>query len=62
MALDGVKLFWRLKDITNTCECMPNSPSIAGFLQCNGRKLEEAEDFKMCVHRFLCVKIEIDLL
>ena len=24
---------------------MRNSPTIAGFLQCNGEKLEEAEDF-----------------
>ena len=27
---------------------MQNSPTIEGFLQCNGRKLEEAGDFK-CV-------------
>ena len=33
-------------DVTNTCKCMRNSPTIAGFLQCNGGKLEEAEDFK----------------
>ena len=48
MALDLVTSFWRLKDVTNTCKRMWNRPTIAGFLQCNGRKLEEAGDFK-CV-------------
>ena len=33
---------------------MLNSPTIAGFLQCNGRKLEEAEAFK-CVFVIYCV-------
>ena len=28
---------------------MQNSPTIAGFLQCNGGKLEEAEDFNFIV-------------
>ena len=32
---------------------MRNSPTIAGFLQCNGQKLEEAEDFK-CVLFIVC--------
>ena len=41
MALDGVTLFLRLKDVTNTCECMRHSLTIG-----NGGKLEEAEDFK----------------
>ena len=45
MALDSVT---SLKDITNTCKRMRNSPIIAGFLQCNGGKLEEAEDFECC--------------
>ena len=53
MALDGVRL--RLKDVTNTCKSMQRSLSI---LQCNGGKLEEAEDFK-CVYRLLCVGIEM---
>ena len=49
MALDGVT---SLKDMTNTCKLMRNSPTIAGFLLCNGGKLEEAEDFK-CVSSFI---------
>ena len=54
MTEDGVTSFCRLKDITNTCECMRNSPTIAGFLQCNGRKLEGAEGLK-CVFVVYCV-------
>ena len=46
MALDDVTSIWHLKDVTNTCKHMPYSPTIAGFLQCNGRELEEAGDFK----------------
>ena len=34
------------KDVTNTCKRMRNSPTIARFLQCDGRKMEEAEDFR----------------
>ena len=52
MALDGVTSFLRLKDVTNL---------FAGILQCNGGKLEEAEDFK-CVFVVYCVRIEIDQL
>ena len=33
---------------------MWNSPTIAGFLKCNGGKVEEAEDFK-CVIVIYCV-------
>ena len=40
--------FKRLKDVTNT-----HKP-LAGVLQCNGGKLEEAEDFK-CVFVVYCV-------
>ena len=35
--------------------------TIAGFFQCSGGKLEEAEDF-MCFRRVLRVRIEIDQL
>ena len=49
-----------LKDDTNTCKRMPNSPTIAGFLQGNGEKLEEAETLQMCFRCLLCVRIEID--
>ena len=34
---------------------MRHSPTSAGFLQCNGGKLEEAEDLQ-CVRRLLCVR------
>ena len=46
MALDGVTSFSRLKDVkthVNVCETVRR---LAGFLQCNGGKLEEAEDLK----------------
>ena len=33
---------------------------LAGILQCNGGKLEEAEDFKCVFRHFVCVRIEID--
>ena len=56
MALDGVTSFLRLKDVTNTVKL--NKCDIvlvlAGVLQCNGRKLEEAEYFK-CVFVVYCV-------
>ena len=42
MALDDVTSFWRLKDV-HVCETVK---LLAGFLQCNGGKLEVAEDFK----------------
>ena len=54
MALDGVTSFLRLKDVTITCNCMRRSLSIGGVLQCNGGKLEEAEDFE-CVFVVYCV-------
>ena len=46
MVLDGVTSFLHAKDVTNTCKRMRHSPTIGKFLQCNGGKLEEAEDFK----------------
>ena len=52
-ALDGVTSFFSLKDLTNTRKQMRRSLSIGAgslsigrVLQCNGVKLEEAEDFK----------------
>ena len=48
MVFDVVTSFLRSNDVTNTCKRMQHSPSIGGILQCNGGKLEEAEDFK-CV-------------
>ena len=43
MTSDSVTLFLRLKDITYLCKRMQHSPTIWGGVQCNGRKLEEAE-------------------
>ena len=54
MALDGVTSFLRLKDVTITCKGMQRSLRIGGVLQCNGGKLEEAEDFE-CVFVVYCV-------
>ena len=47
VALDGVTSYLHLKDVTNTCIC-GTVQLLAGFPQCNGGKLEEAEYFK-CV-------------
>ena len=54
MALDDVTSFLRLYDVT--CKRMRRSLSIGGSssLQCNGGKLEEAEDFE-CVFVIYCV-------
>ena len=53
-ALDGVTLFWPLKDVkihVNVCETVK---LLAGFLQYNGTKLKEAEDFK-CIFFVYCL-------
>ena len=39
-------LFLRLKDVTYSLNECDTVQLLAGFLQCNGRKLVEAEDFK----------------
>ena len=54
MALDGVTSFLRLKDVTITCKRMHTVQLLAEIIQCNGGKLEEAEDFK-CVFFVYCV-------
>ena len=54
VALDSVMSFLRLKDVTITCKHMRRTLSFGGVLQCNGRKLEEAEDFE-CVFVVYCV-------
>ena len=54
MALDGVTLLLRLKDVTNTSKRMQHSQTIGEILQSNGKKLDEAEDFK-CVFVVYCV-------
>ena len=46
MALDSVTSFYTLKTLqihVNVCDTIQ---LLAGFLQCNGRKLKEFEDFK----------------
>ena len=53
MALDGVTSFLRLVKVSDTVQLL------SGFPQCNGGKLEEAEDFNcVFVVFFLCVRIE----
>ena len=54
MALDGVTLLLRLIVVTNTSKRMQHSQTIGEILQCNGEKLDEAEDFK-CVFVIYCV-------
>ena len=54
MALYGVASFLRLKDVTNTCNICNTFQLFEGIIQCNGVKLEEAEDFK-CVFVVYCV-------
>ena len=54
MALDGITSFLHLKDVTDSSKHMRHSPILAGILQCNVIKLEEAEDFK-CVFIVYCV-------
>ena len=51
MALDGAASFLCLKDITNVCDAVQ---LLAGIIQCNGGKLEDAEDFK-CVLVVYCM-------
>ena len=49
VVLDGVTSFLRLMDVTHSCKYICDTVHLfAGFLQYNGGKLEEAEDFK-CV-------------
>ena len=57
MALDGIKSFSRLRKTFQThVNLLQNSPTIARFLQCDGGKLEEAEDFKrVYMYEMYCV-------
>ena len=54
MALDGVTSFLHLKDITIHVSVCDVVLVLAGVLQCNGGKLEEAEDFE-CAFVVYCV-------
>ena len=44
MALDSVTPVLRLKDVKYTSQLCDTAQLLAGILQCNGGKLEEAED------------------
>ena len=60
MVLDAITSFGRLKDARHTCKCMRNSPTFAGFLQCNGGNLEETEVSSFIIgitHVFSCINI-----
>ena len=55
MALDNVMSFLSLNNVTNTCKHICDTVQLlAMILQCNGGKLEEAEDFE-CVFVVYCV-------
>ena len=60
MALDGVTSFLRLKDVTITCKRMRRSLSIGGSSSVQWRKVGRSWRLRMCFHRLLCVRIEID--
>ena len=51
IVLQGVTYFLHLKDITNTCEIVK---LLAGFLHCNGAKLEEAETLNLFWSFIVC--------
>ena len=54
VALEDVKLFLRLKDVTYHVNVCDTVQLLAKFIQRNDRKLEEAEEFK-CVFVVYCV-------
>ena len=51
-ALNSITSFLRLKDVQLLVNMCNTVQLLAGFLQCNGVKLEEAEEFK-CVSSFI---------
>ena len=63
VALDSVILFYASKTLhihVNICDTVQ---LLAGFLQLNGRKLEELKNSNvMCFRRLFCVRIKIDQL
>ena len=56
MALDGVRPFLCLKDVTNTCKRMRRGLSIGGSSSVQSGKLEEAEDFKFVFAVYCALK------
>ena len=54
MVLDDVMSFLCVKDVAYSCKPIQHSPTIGEFLQRNGGKMEETEDFK-CVFRLFNV-------
>ena len=62
MELDGVTLFLRLKDVTNTCKRMRRGLSNGGSSSVQRRKVGRSRRLQICFRRLLCIKIEIDQL
>ena len=62
MALDGVTSFLRLKDVTIICKRMRRSLSIGRSSSLQWRKVGKSWRLRMCFHRLLSVRIEIDQL
>ena len=62
MALDGVTLFLRMKDVTITYKCMRRSLSIGGSSSVQWWTVGRSWRLPMNFRRLLCVRIEIDQL
>ena len=62
MALEGVTLFVRLKDVTITCKRRRRSLNIGGSSSVQWRKVGRSLRLRICFRRLLCVRIEIDQL
>ena len=63
MVLDGVTSFYASKTLHIHVNICNTFQLLAGFLQLNGRKLEELKNSNvMCFRRLFCVRIKIDLL
>ena len=56
MALGGVTLFLRLKDVTNTCKRMRRGLSIGGSSWCKDGNLEEDGDLKFVFVVYCAIK------
>ena len=54
MAMDGVTSFLSLKDVTNTCKRMRNSPTIAGFLPCMAETWKKPKTSNVFSSLILC--------
>ena len=54
MTLEDVTSFLHMKDVTNSCKRMRNSPTIGRISSVKWWKMEEAADFKFESHRGVC--------